>query len=433
MQDQQQRIVGYFIEEAKDYLTTLEQGLMNLQGTIEDPELMDEVFRAAHSIKGGAGMLEFESIQQAAHRLEDFFKILKEHSIHVDRELEGLFLRAFDTLVELIDHLQGPFGLTADVGNRVLQEAEPAFNALAERLGVAVHHLGVSPEEMPSVLQSAIPANQDDAWGADHTHQVFQQQVPQLLREMLDLFRQGDTPPQRAQLQWMCQRLRDLGKSSRITGWMELLDAASQAIACPSNSYRTLAPTIIRDLKQAQDLVLSDRSFEICLGAELKSLVPQTPTHTTSASVDADLLDLLSDDLSTDAMDRDADGLQTQVDAFEQDWFTETSNTVATGMDELDLSPAPSAPTPSARSDRPRMEAGTGPEVGAAELHTLADLFGSNISDLETAWQSTAPWQTYLAVIFLTWKRLGNRPRANPSAHREPLMRILSTTLICRI
>ena len=82
MQDQQQRIVGYFIEEAKDYLTTIEQGLMNLQGTIEDPELMDEVFRAAHSIKGGAGMLEFESIQQAAHRIEDFFKVLKEHPTH---------------------------------------------------------------------------------------------------------------------------------------------------------------------------------------------------------------------------------------------------------------------------------------------------------------------------------------------------------------
>lgn len=375
MQDQQQRIVGYFIEEAKDYLTTIEQGLMNLQGTIEDPELMDEVFRAAHSIKGGAGMLEFESIQQAAHRIEDFFKVLKEHPIHIDRELESLFLRAFDTLVELLDHLQGPFGLTTEVGNRVLQDSEPAFNALAERLGLAVHEV-----DMPSVLHRTLSSQSEDAWAADRTHQVFQQQVPQLLREMLDLFRQGDSPQQRAQLQWMCQRLSDLGKSSRITGWVELLDAASQAIGCPTNSYKTLAPTIIRDLKQAQDLVLDDRSQEICLGSELRALVPQ-PVAPSPSSLDVDLFDfddLLNDELAPEITDI----THSQGDEFEQDWFTETSNTVVTRMDELDLSPTPS-PTQTSRVERPRAEPGTGPEVGVAELDVLADLFRQSSQDLE--------------------------------------------------
>ncbi|MGB3615017.1 MAG: Hpt domain-containing protein, partial [Elainellaceae cyanobacterium] len=62
--EQQQRIMGYFIEEAKDHLNTIEQGLLNLQGTIEDPDLISEVFRAAHSIKGGAAMLGIDSVQQ---------------------------------------------------------------------------------------------------------------------------------------------------------------------------------------------------------------------------------------------------------------------------------------------------------------------------------------------------------------------------------
>ena len=75
--EQQQRIMGYFIEEAKDHLNTIEQGLLNLQATIEDPELVNEVFRAAHSVKGGAAMLGLTSIQQTAHRLEDSFKVLK--------------------------------------------------------------------------------------------------------------------------------------------------------------------------------------------------------------------------------------------------------------------------------------------------------------------------------------------------------------------
>jgi chemosensory pili system protein ChpA (sensor histidine kinase/response regulator) len=55
--EQQQRIMGYFIEEAKDHLNTIEQGVLNLQSTIEDQEMVNELFRAAHSVKGGAAML----------------------------------------------------------------------------------------------------------------------------------------------------------------------------------------------------------------------------------------------------------------------------------------------------------------------------------------------------------------------------------------
>lgn len=60
--EQQQRILGYFIEEARDHLNTIEQGLLNLEGTLNDPEMISEVFRAAHSIKGGAAMLGLTSI-----------------------------------------------------------------------------------------------------------------------------------------------------------------------------------------------------------------------------------------------------------------------------------------------------------------------------------------------------------------------------------
>ena len=118
--EQQQRIMGYFIEEAKAHLHTIEQGLLNLQSTIEDSEMVNEVFRAAHSVKGGAAMLGINSIQQVSHRLEDCFKLLKECPIKVDQKLESLFLRVFDTLHELLEQLQGPFGLTEDAASGII-------------------------------------------------------------------------------------------------------------------------------------------------------------------------------------------------------------------------------------------------------------------------------------------------------------------------
>ena len=45
-QEQQERIMGYFIEEAKDHLNTIEEGLLNLQSTMEDTEMLNELFRA---------------------------------------------------------------------------------------------------------------------------------------------------------------------------------------------------------------------------------------------------------------------------------------------------------------------------------------------------------------------------------------------------
>ena len=135
LQEQEQRILGYFIEEAKDHLNTIEQGLLNLQSTLKDTEMLNEVFRAAHSVKGGAAMLGLDSIQQTSHHLEDYFKILKERpTIAVDQKLESLLLRVFDTLQELIENLEGPFGLTDDVVNNIMSEVKPVFEVLHQQL-----------------------------------------------------------------------------------------------------------------------------------------------------------------------------------------------------------------------------------------------------------------------------------------------------------
>ncbi|MBE9123298.1 Hpt domain-containing protein, partial [Tychonema sp. LEGE 07199] len=161
--EQQQRIMGYFIEEAKDHLNTIEQGLLNLQATIEDPELVNEVFRAAHSVKGGAAMLGLTSIQQTSHRLEDSFKVLKECSVKVDQQLESLFLRIFDTLQGLLEQLSGPFGLTEEMGEQMVRELEPVFDELNGHLGGLVGHSGgdvdrSSPLSLPQPVLAGMGA-----------------------------------------------------------------------------------------------------------------------------------------------------------------------------------------------------------------------------------------------------------------------------------
>lgn len=127
MQPEQQRIMVYFIEEAKEHLNTIEHGLLNLQTVVAEPESLNEVFRAAHSVKGGAAMLGIHSIQHIAHRLEDYFKVLKEHTVRVDQKLESLLLKTFDALSVLTEELESSFNLSDQFSANVMTDVEPVL------------------------------------------------------------------------------------------------------------------------------------------------------------------------------------------------------------------------------------------------------------------------------------------------------------------
>jgi len=135
---QQPQIMAYFLEEAKEHLDTIEQGLNTLSSTVQEPETLQEIFRAAHSIKGSAAMLELESISTVGAWLEDGFKALQEQGPSVDLELSRLFTHVFRALRDLIAALEGPEGLTPNQGAAILGQVEPTFQALATRLGLLV-------------------------------------------------------------------------------------------------------------------------------------------------------------------------------------------------------------------------------------------------------------------------------------------------------
>ncbi|MEO8890800.1 MAG: histidine kinase, partial [Coleofasciculaceae cyanobacterium] len=79
----------------------------------------------------------------------------------------------------------------------------------------------------------------------------FTAQVMEVLKQMLQLFKQEDTQANRQKFQLHCKRLMQLGTG--IKPWQELVQVAYKAIANPKNSSQTLAPVIIKELKQASD------------------------------------------------------------------------------------------------------------------------------------------------------------------------------------
>lgn len=136
-----QQIMSYYIEDAKNHLTVIEKYLLNLQTTIEDPESVNDLFRAVRcGIIGGTNMLpishlHISSIHKTGFCLVDCFKVFQqEGSIKVDQKLEDLLMQVFYALKVLIDPLKEPSCLTNEKTQRVMSELEITRKALMEHL-----------------------------------------------------------------------------------------------------------------------------------------------------------------------------------------------------------------------------------------------------------------------------------------------------------
>ena len=136
--EQLQRIIGYFLEEATEHLQIIEEGLQGLQNTVPAPQSIHHLIRASHSIKGGAAMLGFSSIQRIAHRLEHYLKLLRECPIAVDSRLQSLLSEVFDILAALVYKVSKDFGLNHEDANQMLSLAEPVFDELDAYLRVLI-------------------------------------------------------------------------------------------------------------------------------------------------------------------------------------------------------------------------------------------------------------------------------------------------------
>ena len=60
-----------FVEESAEHLAEMSSAMLKLEKNLEDTEAIDLIFRMAHSIKGMAASLEYDSITEVAHSLED--------------------------------------------------------------------------------------------------------------------------------------------------------------------------------------------------------------------------------------------------------------------------------------------------------------------------------------------------------------------------
>ncbi|WP_397420601.1 chemotaxis protein CheA [Phenylobacterium sp.] len=138
--DELEEIKLTFFQECDELMGDLEAGLLNIQGGNTDPELVNAVFRAVHSVKGGAGAFGLEALVRYAHVFETLLDNVRSGKTDLTPELLKVLLRAADVLA---DHV-----VAAKVGG----EGDPVTTAaMVEELESWISGVAATAEPSASV------------------------------------------------------------------------------------------------------------------------------------------------------------------------------------------------------------------------------------------------------------------------------------------
>lgn len=92
-----------FLDEASDLVSQLEQALLTLEQDMNNPELVDSIFRIMHSLKGGGGMFGFENISNYTHRLENMYDLVRQKKLKVTREMLDITFESADHITSMLN------------------------------------------------------------------------------------------------------------------------------------------------------------------------------------------------------------------------------------------------------------------------------------------------------------------------------------------
>ncbi len=94
-----------FLDEAREHIKGLNEGLLTLEKNQADAENLNSIFRSAHTIKGSSRMMNQIAVSEVAHKLEDAFDSLRQGKISHSRELIDLFFAGVEAIGGMLDQI----------------------------------------------------------------------------------------------------------------------------------------------------------------------------------------------------------------------------------------------------------------------------------------------------------------------------------------
>lgn len=142
--------IGVFIDELEEKIQVINDGLLALERDESNPDIIQEIFRAAHTIKGSSGIMGYTAMSSLTHEMENLFDKIRHGEIHVTSEMINVLFEALDTLKALKDEVTGD-GAAVDTSTVVAK-----IKSFVECGATACENIAPIAPQMPKIEQPSI-------------------------------------------------------------------------------------------------------------------------------------------------------------------------------------------------------------------------------------------------------------------------------------
>ena len=97
------KYLGIFIDEASEHIQNLNDEILVIEKNPDNQDTINEIFRAAHSLKGMAGTMGFKNMQNLTHEMENVFSEVRNNSIKVNENIIDILFACLDALQKYLD------------------------------------------------------------------------------------------------------------------------------------------------------------------------------------------------------------------------------------------------------------------------------------------------------------------------------------------
>ena len=154
-----------FLDETKEHLQNLNTRILELEQDSENMDTINEIFRAAHSLKGMAGTMGYKRMQTLTHDMENVFSEVRNGNIKVNSDMIDVLFRCLDALEEYTNNIQS----TADEGTNDNTDIIKQLNDILNGAGKPEEKKEAAPAAQPEVSAASAPAESGtsgDKWDA---------------------------------------------------------------------------------------------------------------------------------------------------------------------------------------------------------------------------------------------------------------------------
>jgi two-component system chemotaxis sensor kinase CheA len=215
-----------FLAETDEQIQILDQGLVRLEREQDDPDLLQAIFRAAHTLKGSAGMIGHKRLVDLTHSLETALDGVRKHTLAISTELIDLCLDAVDATRHLLAEVS-----TQEASPVVVEALNQRFLVLMENISAPALAAGgaVPPREREWPAATAQPP----LAAGDATLTVFADIAPGCIASAARAFQ-------------LMMALQDLGQITSMTPNLEQIETAAPVQKLMAQLVTANSPDAVR-------------------------------------------------------------------------------------------------------------------------------------------------------------------------------------------